>query len=1113
MLKYINLKNLTAKTLITILIAGTLVTQAGTKKAVAASCNNNGHGNNLPKSYSIGSGTLTIGKYDPSNPSGVQKTNLINDLKLGKKSVSNASYSIQYTGSSYSLTSQQATDLVNSHPDWEKGDTTDDCDGDNIKNNVEAGSDKNIVLDTDGDGLPNHYDTDSDGDGINDGVEGDTTDTDNDGTKNYLDTDSDNDAIADSVEGVGDKDNDGTANYLDTDSDGDGILDSVEGTGNADNDSDANYLDTDSDGDGIGDSVEGTGNADGDSLLNYLDTDSDGDGILDSVEGMGNPDGDSYSNYLDTDSDNDGTLDSAEGVSDIDGDGIANYLDNDDDTNFANSGSIVVSIEAPTVQTSQLPSSNYYVVDFNDKSGTSGFSKTNNDTTYTYGGNLNVKSKDQWGGANETKYITQADGKTSFNVQISEDQQYFGFWWSAGDPFNKIIFKNDGQQVAVFRTENLVSFINNNSAVTNKSAYYGNPNPSYTNYNGGHKNEPFSYVNIFFNDQVFDEIVVQSTTTGGAKFESDNHTFSAIEQTVRGLIVEGTVPDSDDDGLKDNEDSEPNNPDRDGDGLQDGSDPYPNDADHDDDGLQDGSDPYPNDADHDDDGLIDGQDPDVNKTDTDEDGLTDGNDPYPNNADGDGDGLNDKDDPYPNNADGDGDGVNDNEDPDPEDPTIPAPDPDPVPDTDSDANGILDNNETSGDWDADGTPNYQDYDDDGDNIPDVMELYTASQIANTGTHQVTLTLNGIDVPVMLPNAPEGNILPSQALNSYPETPADYQNQDSDGDTIYDKDEVSDTDLSTLPDDSDLDGQYNYLDLDSDADNISDMEEAGDQNLTTPVRNTDGIDVPDYIDSDSDNDNISDKDEAGNTNLATSPINTDGDSSPNYIDTDSDADNISDKDEAGDSNLTTSPVNTDADSGENKGPDYIDQDSDDDGIADIYEAGDADLATAPRNSDNIGNYNDNFADFRDLDSDNNGILDNKESYEDIDTDTFNNFQDLDDDGDNIPDVIEIGGNPNSPTNSDNNVNDGRDYQDTDSDNDNYLDNAEGIDASTTRTTQVTVTYPGGSTSTYKLRDWNTSDTTDSGANLNVTITQDGDTGKVTINKTITGLEYQVPNTSD
>jgi len=149
---------------------------------------------------------------------------------------------------------------------------------------------------------------------------------------NYLDTDSDGDGIGDDVEGSNDSDGDGQPNYLDTDADDDGIPDNTEGTDDADGNGTVNYRDTDADGDGIDDSIEGTTDTDGDGDGDYLDTDSDNDGIPDSVEGTGDADDDGTANYLDTDADGDSIPDSTEGTTDTDGDGVANYLDPRDDS-------------------------------------------------------------------------------------------------------------------------------------------------------------------------------------------------------------------------------------------------------------------------------------------------------------------------------------------------------------------------------------------------------------------------------------------------------------------------------------------------------------------------------------------------------------------------------------------------------------------------------------------------------------------------------------------------------------------------------------------------------------------------------------------------------------
>jgi len=168
-------------------------------------------------------------------------------------------------------------------------------------------------------------------------------DSDGDGVFDHLDIDSDNDGIPDAVEGSGDTDGDGIPNFMDTDSDGDGIDDAIEGhDANGDGVADVVPSGMDTDGDGLDDAFDidnggtaaPTQDADGDSIPDYLDLDADGDGILDSLEGNTDTDGDGVPNYLDLDSDNDGIVDSVEatsGVVDTDGDSVPDHLDLDSD--------------------------------------------------------------------------------------------------------------------------------------------------------------------------------------------------------------------------------------------------------------------------------------------------------------------------------------------------------------------------------------------------------------------------------------------------------------------------------------------------------------------------------------------------------------------------------------------------------------------------------------------------------------------------------------------------------------------------------------------------------------------------------------------------------------
>ena len=169
---------------------------------------------------------------------------------------------------------------------------------------------KTFCPDSDGDGIPNHLDLDSDNDGIADIVESGSADTNGDGLVDSF-TDTDNDGLHDPY----DADNGGTT-VVPTDTDTDGVAD---------------YLDLDADNDGIYDVVEGGDGAsdtNGDGVVDNNDTgfaDANSNGMADNTESTTEPDsdGDNTADYLELDSDNDGCNDVAEaGYTDANGDGI-----------------------------------------------------------------------------------------------------------------------------------------------------------------------------------------------------------------------------------------------------------------------------------------------------------------------------------------------------------------------------------------------------------------------------------------------------------------------------------------------------------------------------------------------------------------------------------------------------------------------------------------------------------------------------------------------------------------------------------------------------------------------------------------------------------------------
>ncbi len=257
-----------------------------------------------------------------------------------------------------------------------------DDDGDGIDNQYDpdfVGSTPITIENTNGLGAPDFRDLDSDGDGIDDIIEG--WDTDGDGTPETVPTnaDLDGDGLDDGfdtdtadpdptngqtptsfpdVQVVGgdrdwrelpagslDSDGDGIFDVVDLDDDNDGILDTIEGTGDTDGDGLPDYLDLDSDNDGVPDITEAGGvDTDGDGQVDYptagdplsmVDTNNDGldDGIAANPLEDPDSDNDGLEDRIDLDSDNDGIPDVIEaGGNDADGDGVIDgFTDTDGD--------------------------------------------------------------------------------------------------------------------------------------------------------------------------------------------------------------------------------------------------------------------------------------------------------------------------------------------------------------------------------------------------------------------------------------------------------------------------------------------------------------------------------------------------------------------------------------------------------------------------------------------------------------------------------------------------------------------------------------------------------------------------------------------------------------
>lgn len=914
-----------------------------------------------------------------------------------------------------------------------------DSDGDSIPDIIEGGSSRSFPTDTDGDGAPDYRENDSDGDGVSDRDEAGSNplspvDTDGDGISDYQDADSSPSGDGDSGGNDGDDsgtgglrpdvDADGIANQDDLDDDNDGILDSEEGLIDADGDGfpDANSRDTDGDGtpdghdldsdnDGILDMYEGrlapatVARLDSFKINGAIDIREPvgSNGVADSIEtsadsgqlqtSLFDTDGDSIPDYIDLDSDNDGISDLVEaGGTDNNADGrIDGFVDQDDKG------------VDDTVQSSALP-----LFD-TDGDGIRDFQDTDSD-------NDGLPDSAETTGNLATPTDTDGDGAADYREQDSDDDGVSDTVEAGSDPSRPT--DSNGNGVPDFQE----------NGVQNDGTGSGGDNGGDTGGSGG---DDSSQDDDPRPDRDADGIANQDD------LDDDN---DGILDTEEGII------DANGDGVAD-----ANSRDTDGDGTPDG-----NDLDSDNDGILD---------------IVEGRldpaqvatlDPvnigaidirvevgsngvaDVIETsadsgsiqggliDTDGDGIFDYLD-----TDSDGDGIGDLVEAGGTDADSDG-RIDDF--------------------TDADDKGVDDSVQTSAlplfDTDGDGTLDYRDTDSDNDGLPDSVE-----------------TRGPLGVPT----------------DSDSDGAADYREQDADNDGILDSVEAGpdlnspvDTDGNGVPDfqqagtgsdsgpaeadpdgDHDGDGQINSVDDDDDNDGLSDAIEGNGDADSDGVINS--------LDRDSDNDGVLDSVE-GN-------VDSDGDGVANFLDLDSDNDGIYDAVEASRGAVSSSgrlaAGNADqfglvagasdhiVDTDNDRIADRLDLDSDNDGLTDVLESlgvdSDADgrldqgvdanrdgaddslaeraLLPADQDMDRIPN-------FRDLDSDQDGVSDIVENYGsladqdydgridnfistgnnglddnyaaalgplvDTDQDGLPNSLDIDSDGDGINDIIEAGG---------------------------------------------------------------------------------------------------------
>jgi hypothetical protein len=118
------------------------------------------------------------------------------------------------------------------------------------------------------------------------------------------------------------------------------------------------------------------------------------------------------------------------------------------------------------------------------------------------------------GGRGNYFSVGAQSGQTSATLTLRGPQAYFGFWWSAADPLNRIEFLSGGREVASFDPSSALGSLG--------TAYYGNPD-------GGDSGEKFAYLNfIGTGGSTFDQVEFLNTNTSTG-FESDNWSVGSTQ--------------------------------------------------------------------------------------------------------------------------------------------------------------------------------------------------------------------------------------------------------------------------------------------------------------------------------------------------------------------------------------------------------------------------------------------------------------------------------------------------------------------------------------------------------------------------------------------------------
>ena len=153
-------------------------------------------------------------------------------------------------------------------------------------------------------------------------------------------------------------------------------------------------------------------------------------------------------------------------------------------------------------------------------------------TADNFGGSIDPTS----GGA-RSNYVTvnpntSLGGLTTSTLTLTQNQRYFGLWWSAGDTNNKLEFLDaNNNVVGTFLSSDITAAILRLPTST-QASYRGNP----TQTSKTNTSEYYAYLNFFATgNTTFNKVVFTNIRSTG--FETDNHAVATSYNNIRGQNV------------------------------------------------------------------------------------------------------------------------------------------------------------------------------------------------------------------------------------------------------------------------------------------------------------------------------------------------------------------------------------------------------------------------------------------------------------------------------------------------------------------------------------------------------------------------------------------------